>query len=215
MAHRVSNLMRMSLPSRAWVPWSEAHVSDSEELAVGGTEQQCREAAATALVLVPVHKPSTPLGRLASSLDGIRSAASGARSTRRTSPATALSSWLDPDPKLLERGTSLARNGAICVLEWPTFPLRGWALESLAVDLTTGQVAEDVRTPAQMKVLGFLMMYGNHEWGDKRDTSQIRGLLKGLADEGMDPEVTIGIRFARSHNATAVLNLRQHRDHLG
>lgn len=115
-----------------------------------------------------------------------------------------------PDVKLLALAISRARRSAICVLEGPTMPLSGWAMECGALNLTTGVVTEDLRTPEQRKELENLAFQGNNGWGSSYDDIRVPKMLRLLIEEGATLTVILGTMMARGASEDGIKHLTGH-----
>lgn len=93
---------------------------------------------------------------------------------------------------------SYARNSALAVVESHTAPLIGWAMEVQAVDLTTGAVTADSRSPEQRQELERIHGYGNNGWtrgfGADRSASILEELLR---QDAIDTDIVVGHGRAR------------------
>lgn len=57
------------------------------------------------------------------------------------------------DIRLLATGARTANGHSVVVTELPTFPLRGWAMATGALNLETDEQTQDSRTGSQIKML--------------------------------------------------------------
>ncbi|WP_156725794.1 hypothetical protein [Streptomyces apocyni] len=113
-----------------------------------------------------------------------------------------------PDYGDMHLAASYARNRALAVVESRAEPLIGWAMEVQAVDLTTGAVTVDTRSPEQRRELERIHDYGNNGWtrgfGADRSTFILGGLL---GQDGIDGDIVLGYMVARGHDGRSVARL--------
>lgn len=148
----------------AWVPddnpergWDEA-----AELAVAWLLEQSQTLNLQSVLVTPT-KQQWQLGpavirRFAQTYEVTTSRARGAQFRQR--PVLAYV----PDYGDMELAASYANNSVLAVVESRTHPLLGWAMETQAVDLTTGSSTADTRSPQQCHELESIHDYGNNGW---------------------------------------------------
>jgi hypothetical protein len=112
-----------------------------------------------------------------------------------------------PDERLMQTAIGMGQS-ALCAIERPNFSLLGWAMETGAENLLTGQVTPDTRTEEQKELLGFLKTAGNNGWHDDHAKIVVPPLLKQLQDSGLGLDVICGVMLARGASASSIQKLR-------
>ncbi|MGC4959694.1 hypothetical protein ACLQ2P_41410 [Actinomadura citrea] len=82
----------------------------------------------------------------------------GVRGGRRRAPGPVLAFL--PDYRAMELALLYARGSSLAVVEFPADPLTGWAIETGALNLLTGQPTPDHRTERQREALDRIHTYG-------------------------------------------------------
>jgi hypothetical protein len=113
-----------------------------------------------------------------------------------------------PDEVLMYTAVKMGR-AALCAIERPNFSLLGWAMETAAEDLLTGEVTPDTRTDEQMKLLEFLRIAGNNGWHDDHAARTVPPMLARLRDAGLGIEVVCGIMLAGGASASGIQELQR------
>jgi hypothetical protein len=103
-----------------------------------------------------------------------------------------------------------ARGGSLTVVEYPTTPLLGWALEVGAINLLTGVRTPDSRSEQVRQYLDHLHLAGNHGWADAPGERDAKRILKNLRDtHSLDLDLITGSMLARGMSAAALQRLRR------
>lgn len=103
---------------------------------------------------------------------------------------------------------SLARGSSIAVVEGTQFPLRGWAQQLGAVDLTRPDDAPAQIPPRPAEAIDRLDFYGNNGFGDRFGKRQAQNILRDLHDAGaLEGDIILGAIAARGASDRAVRNL--------
>lgn len=93
-----------------------------------------------------------------------------------------------PDFTDMENATAHAHGYAMAVVEHPATPMIGWAMQTGALDLRTGHITQDTRTPAQITALKDLYTSGHNGWADDFGAASARQVLGELqAGDRPDP----------------------------
>jgi len=116
---------------------------------------------------------------------------------------------VDPNPALMELAVTAGRL-ALCALEWPTLPLRGWAMETEAENLLTGKVTPDSRTEEQKKLFEHLATVGNNGWGGDYGQRILPGMLAELLATGIEPDIILTTMFARDASSSGIEKLQHY-----
>jgi hypothetical protein len=174
----------------AWL-LEQAHALGSEPLLVTPTQQQWQAG------------PDV-ITRFARTYEATTSRSHGARFRQR--PVLVYV----PDYGDMYLAASYARDSALAVVESRIAPLIGWAMEVQVVDLTTGAVTVDIRSPEQCQELERIHGYGNNGWtrgfGADRSASILSGLLR---QNGIDADIVLGYMVARGHDERSVARLKK------
>jgi hypothetical protein len=102
----------------------------------------------------------------------------------------------------------LARGGALGVVESSELPVRGWAREVGAVDLTTGQTSEPFGTEVAEE-LDRVLFYGNNGWTRGFGADQTLRILTDLRRTGFnDADAIVGYVGAHGKSSKAMARLR-------
>lgn len=193
----------------AWVPDDdpERDWELASELAVAWTQRECDEQGATGVLVlnafgVEDHSPALRRFRARHSCTTPR--ADRSRVGRGIGPVLAYA----PTEKTLDFAMSLARGSSIAVVEGTQFPLRGWAQQLGAVDLTRPD-DEPARIPPRLaEAIDRLDFYGNNGFGDRFGKQQAQNILRDLQDAGaLEGDIILGAIAARGASDRAVRNL--------
>ncbi|MFK4144558.1 hypothetical protein [Streptomyces sp. NPDC004065] len=177
------------------------------ELAVQWTEQECSEQdAAGVLVLNAFGSEQTipSLGRFAARHICTTPRADRSRIGRGVGPVLVYA----PDEKTLDFAMQLARGASIAVVESISFPLRGWAHEIGAVDLTRPDTEREAVSAELADAIDRLDFHKNNGFGDRFGKQQAERILRRLHDTGtLDRDTVVGALAARGASARALKNL--------
>jgi hypothetical protein len=113
-----------------------------------------------------------------------------------------------PDEKLMQTAIGMGQWG-LCAIERPNFSLLGWAMETAAENLLTGEVTPDTRTEEQMKLLDFVRIAGNNGWHDSHAATTVPPMLAKLRDSGLGIDVVCGVMLARGASASDINKLQR------
>lgn len=198
-----------STAKTAWVPfrheigWTETATA----AAVAWTEAECSARGVRGLLLVNAYANDYDRGPLGSFAE--RHSITTQRSYHHPrAPHSGVVLVYAPLLPLMELAIGAVRS-ALCAVEWPNVPLIGWAMETSATDLLTGEVTADTRTEDQLNLLDHLKFIGNNGWHDnyaKRDAPKI---LAKLLNTGIDPAIIWGAMLARGASATSIEQLQR------
>jgi len=192
----------------AWVPYDDPGRpwDDAVELAVAWVEERAREEGRRPRLVTPEKRVQLsgpePLVRFAKRYNSVTPRGRGASGA----PGPTLA--YVPDYPSFERAARLARGSSLCVVEWPSDPMLGWAVQMEALDLTTGQVTPDHRSPELIELLDHLHSYGNNGWAGGFGRDRARQLLPEIL-KLETPGGVLAYMLARGAFATSVQNLRQ------
>jgi hypothetical protein len=173
----------------AWVPFvQEIGWEDrANAAAMAWTEAECSARGVRGLLLVYSHAHRYNHGPLGSFAQR-HSITTQRSSYRLNSPRSSVVLVDRPDEVLMETAVQMGQE-ALCAIEWPTFSLLGWPMETAAVNLLTGEVTPDTRTDEQMKLLDFLKIAGNNGWHDSYAERDLPPMLAKLRDSGLALDV--------------------------
>ncbi|MFE1980180.1 hypothetical protein [Streptomyces mirabilis] len=202
----------MGILRAAWVPDDdpERDWEVAAELAVDWAEREAAEQSATAVLVlnafgaeqtVPALRRFAQRHLVATPRSGRQRAGSGA------GPVLAYV----PDAKTLNFATGLARNSSLAAVEGANlFPLRGWAAQVNAVDLTRPEDAVDVLDARLTSALDRLKFYGNNGYGPPFDRQQATRILGDLrAADLLDRDVVLGAMAAQGVSPNGLKRLGQ------
>jgi hypothetical protein len=198
-----------STTKTAWVPFlQEIGWEDrANAAAVAWTEAECRGRGVRGLLLVYSHANNYDDGSLGAFAK--RHSITTQRSSYHTnSPRSSVVIVDRPDEVLMETAVEMGR-GALCAIESPAFPLLGWAMESRAEDLLTGELTPETRTEEQRKLLDFLKIAGNNGWHDSYAEMRVPSLLNRLQASGLGLDVICGVMLARGATASGIQKLQR------
>lgn len=113
-----------------------------------------------------------------------------------------------PTPEALDFAARIARGGALCVVEGFLTPMRGWAAEVSALDLTTKEPT--TADPRLQRFVDRLVFYGNNGYGPDFDRKMAGHVLDDLAAEALlDKAAVLGALAARQISPRAQKRLGQ------
>jgi hypothetical protein len=91
------------------------------------------------------------------------------------------------------------------VIEASSYPLIGWAMETKALNLVTGEPTADTRTDYQRKELDRIRFYGNNNWTKGFGADQTLLTLRDLLhDDPLPADVIVGSILARGQHGGRV-----------
>lgn len=178
-------------PAVAWV-LAEAERQGTEPLLVT-TQKDTQRGGPEAIVSFARRYPATTPGGEGS-----------VRGGRRRAPGPVLAFL--PDYRAMELAVLYARGSSLAVVEFPTDRLTGWAIETGAVNLLTGQPTPDHRTERQREALDRIHAYGNNGWGGRAEGA-VRALQDLQRADPLDPDVIVGAMLARGHGWQSLRDL--------
>ncbi|MET9558815.1 hypothetical protein [Streptomyces tauricus] len=115
-----------------------------------------------------------------------------------------------PDAKTLEFATGLARGSSLAVVEGSLFPLRGWAAQVHAIDLTRPEDEVEELDSRLTSALGRLKFYGNNGYGPPFDRQQAARVLDDLRSAGLlDRDAVLGAMAAQGISPNGLMRLGQ------
>ena len=85
----------------------------------------------------------------------------------------------------LAGGMRCASGSSLVATEHPQLPLEGWAMALGAVNLRTGEVTEDTRTPEQQELIEQVVSTAYNGWTSAPGDSAARRVLPELAESGL------------------------------
>ncbi|MFF0249904.1 hypothetical protein [Streptosporangium sandarakinum] len=191
----------------AWVPDDDPHRDweEAAQLAVAWVLEQAAREGATPLLVTPTQ------GQWSSGTESIARFA-------RAYPATTPRSGRDragsghgpvlvyvPDLATLHLAARRAHGSALAVIETEETPLIGWAMETGAVNLLTGEATPDTRSDHQRELLERIHFYGNNGWTRGFGHDQTRRILR--SERGLAKDVILGAMAAKGHDGKAVERL--------
>lgn len=195
----------------AWVPdddperpWEEA-----AQWAIDWIEKRCAEEQATAVLITYDQHGRTAnptLNRFAS-----RHLSTTLRIGRRGLPSgTGPVLAYVPNEGCLDLAMSLARESSLAVVEGSLYPLRGWAMETKAINLANPEAAPLEVDSALAKEIEHLAFCGHNGYGPGFDRNRARSILRDLRAQGLlDAEVIRGAVAARGVSPRGVKKLEE------
>ncbi|MET8078335.1 hypothetical protein [Streptomyces sp. NPDC005303] len=116
-----------------------------------------------------------------------------------------------PDAKTLEFATGPARGSSLAAVEGANlFPLRGWAAQVQAIDLTHPEDEVEEVDERLTSALESLQFYGNNGYGPPFDRQQAARVLGDLRSAGLlDHDVVIGAVAAQGISPDGLKRLGQ------
>jgi hypothetical protein len=204
-------VQKPATPKTAWFPFvQEIGWEDrANAAAVAWTEAECSVRNVRGLLLVYSHANHYDRGSLGSFAKR-HSITTQRSSYRANSPRSGIVLVDMPDEKLMQTAIGMGQS-ALCAIERPNFSLLGWAMETAADNLLTGERTPDTRTEDQKELLDFLRIAGNNGWHDDHAKIVVPPLLTRLQDSGVGLDVTCGVMLARGASASGIKQLQ----HLG
>ncbi|WP_406554113.1 hypothetical protein [Streptomyces sp. YS-3] len=189
-------------PERGW--------DVAADLAVDWIRRECVEQGATGVLVLNAfgaEQQVPSLRRFAGEHRVTTPRASRDRAGRGTGPVLAYV----PDEKTLDFAMRLARASSLAVVESVHgFPLKGWARELGAVDLTRPDEQPASLNPELAAAIDRLDFYKNNGFGDRFGKQQAEHILQDLRGAGiLESDVILGALAARGASDRAVRNLRK------
>lgn len=116
-----------------------------------------------------------------------------------------------PDARTLEFATGLARGSSPAAVEGANlFPLRGWAAQARALDLTHPEDEVEEVDARLTSALERLKLYGNNGYGPPFDRQQAARVLDDLRSAGLlDHDVVLGAMAAQGISPNGLKRLDQ------
>ncbi|MEV6986508.1 hypothetical protein AB0M95_35340 [Sphaerisporangium sp. NPDC051017] len=194
----------------AWVPDDDPHRDweDAAKAAVAWTLEQAAPEGATPLLVTP-HQNQWNAGVdsitwFANTYPATTPRSSGRRAGVGQGPVLVYV----PDFDTLHMAASYARSYCLAVVETASTPLIGWAMETEAINLLTGEVTPDIRSDSQREVIERVHFYGNNGWtrGFGRDQTK-RILRETYGRDGLTRDIVLGAMAAKDHNGKALNRL--------
>ncbi|TSD95285.1 hypothetical protein FOS14_18135 [Skermania sp. ID1734] len=193
--------------SAAWVPYDERSWDQASALAGEWIEDEAQRLSLPVVLLTNTFSGQADSGPLADLVR--RGAIHTTRRSRSVSSGTGPVFAYVPHVRELAYSIQLARNTALCVVETPSFPVRGWASAVGAVDLLTGEITPP--PAAELKdELDHLVFNGNNGYGDvygKRDAKRSLGKLSASAD--YDPDFIVGYLAGSGISENGLTNIQK------
>lgn len=189
-------------PFRQEIGWEEAATS----AAVTWTNAECSVRGVKGLLLVYSHAHDYDHGPLGSFAK--RHSITTQRSYRQH-PGSGVVLVDCPELTLMDTAVRAGRS-VLCAIERPDFPLLGWAMETAAENLLTGEVTPDTRSEEQKKLLEHLATAGNNGWHDDLSKTTLPGRLAKLRASGLPPEVIWGTMLARGASVSGIQELQRY-----
>lgn len=190
--------MRLSrVPTAAaWAPWQDGDrdwLIERDELAARWLFDRAQVEQARIVVQGTSHahdyrENDGPLGRLARA---------GKVATYRSPVGSGATYVHHASIRLLATAMRTANGHSIAATELPTFPIAGWAMAVGAIDLSSGDVTEDVRSSQEMEMLESFASQLYNGWSHKQVGRRASAhYLPLLAKSGMSYSVFVGSLIA-------------------
>ena len=181
-------------------------IERSARLAAAWLLERSRELKAEPLVVLPhSHARTSGPGAiqwLAKRYPVITPRSRGSSDTGRSVLAYAV------DYKGFQLAAQCAQGAALVVVEWPTDPLIGWAVESRALNLATGELTPDSRSEETINHLEHLHRSGYNGWTTSFDKQVVPPLLAVMREQGtLDRDLVCGYMLAHGQSAESIKNL--------
>lgn len=115
-----------------------------------------------------------------------------------------------PTWKGLEVAVRYAQGAGLVVVEHPTWPMRGWAIDVGATDLSTGETVPDERSDEYRDLLDDLDQIGNNGWSRGFGANMAAAALRKAVELGpLDEADILGAMAARGHYSDSLERLRE------
>ncbi len=194
----------------AWVPDDDPRRpwDDALEPAIDWVEEQCLEQNAPAL-LVTITQHVLSAGPPALADFAARHAATTPRGARAGSRGSPVLVYV-PDEVTFLLAARYARHSALCVVESSQTPLIGWAMETGAINLLTGEPTMDNRPEELQEAMETLLSYGNNGWTRGFGADAARRILTDLRSKGLlDRDTILGYVLAHDVSSESVKRLEK------
>jgi hypothetical protein len=112
-----------------------------------------------------------------------------------------------PDYNDVHQANQAARFGAFAAVESGRTPLIGWAMETRAIDLTTGEVTADTRSAALKEAIARIHFFDNNGWTRGFGAESAKRILGDLRPPDRDKDVILGSLCALGCRAAALRRL--------
>ena len=178
-----------------WVPWSPNREKPGRvhELAMDWALTRASESRTKPVLRVHSHAhdwthPSSAYSRFAKAGTVVTDRGRGAKGTTLVPSAYSM--------KLVAGGMSNADGHALVVEEHPALPLEAWAAHLGAVNLRTGEVVPDTRSPELVERVSMLASSLYNGWSSLPGSSAAKHRLPELAAAGMTWDEFVGTLLA-------------------
>lgn len=191
----------------AWVPDDDPPTDGqvAAELAVDWILAEAEKVKRPPLLVV-VTRHSWQSGPEAIRWFGSHHQAATPRGTRPTGGGPVLA--YAPDYDLMDFASALATGSSLAVVESQPYVVSGWAMETGAVNLLTGQPTGDTRTEAQTEGAKRIAFYGNNGWTSGFGKTQTTRILDDMRAAGtLDRDIILGYVVAHGSQGKAVKRL--------
>ncbi|WP_322769054.1 hypothetical protein [Frankia sp. Cr1] len=192
----------------SWVPDDdqERDWDDAAELAAAWVQREAERLNVEPLLVTPTQAQWDAGSQVISQFVR-RYAATTPRSSRvGVRPASVLA--YVPDYETIHLAMRHARGGSLAVVESVATPLRGWAVEAKALDLSQGTISPDDRSEHLREALESIQRVGNNGWTNGFGKDAAVRVLQELHSRGdLDPDLVLGYVLARGQHAKAVERL--------
>lgn len=199
-----------SILRAAWVPDDdpERDWEIAADLAVAWVRQECAEQGAAGVLVLNafgVEQQIPSLRRFAAEHTVTTPRASRDRVGRGKGPVLAYV----PDEKTLDFAAGLARGSSLAIVESiHGFPLKGWARQLGAIDLTRPDEQPEQIDSELAEAIDRLDFYKNNGFGDQFGKQQAQRILQDLRGSGLlERDVVLGALAAKGASDRAVRNL--------
>ncbi|GAA1845128.1 hypothetical protein GCM10009687_08610 [Asanoa iriomotensis] len=112
-----------------------------------------------------------------------------------------------PDYNDVNKAIQAARFGAFAAVESGRTPLIGWAMETRALDLTTGEVTTDTRSAALREAIERIHFFDNNGWTRGFGADGAKRILGDLRPSDRDKDVILGSLCALGSRPAALRRL--------
>ncbi len=112
-----------------------------------------------------------------------------------------------PDYDDVHNSIQAARFGAFAAVESGATPLIGWAMATGALDLTTGEVTADTRSPALKEAIERIHFFDNNGWTRGFGADGAKRILGDLSPPDRDKNLILGGLCALGSRAKALERL--------
>lgn len=120
-----------------------------------------------------------------------------------------------PDYELMDIAVSYAKGSAIAVVESRMWPLIGWAIETKALNLMTGEAVPESRSDSERESLEMLHFVGNNGWHSDPGKERATQIIGDMIRQGeMRRDVILGYMVAKGRSGRSVNDLAKLIDRL-